>query len=78
MIVNTKTQWVGMTRYSATEGRWNCEFILALIYLLDNLRSDGLAWTTPCGEAVKDDDVVFLESSLELGLAIIRKIVSSC
>lgn len=46
-------------------------------YLLDDLRSDGLAWSAPGGEAVEDDDVVLLERSLELSLAVIRKIVST-
>lgn len=38
--------------------------------LLRNLRSNGLARTTPCGKRVDDDDLVFGNGLLELGNAV--------
>lgn len=38
--------------------------------VLHERRRDGLAGTAPDGEGIEDDNVVLLDSSLELGLAI--------
>jgi hypothetical protein len=47
--------------------------------VLDERRRDGLAGTAPDGEGVEDDNVVLLEGSLELGLAVAGEaMVSAC
>lgn len=39
-------------------------------YILDNLRGDHLAGTTPCCKGVENNDLVILQSRVELALTV--------